>query len=432
MTGNFLRGSGVAFRDGRLFVFSPRHTDVIDGFPKLKAWRYSVDRGSWSPHLPELPAPALRVVWNRTAAYRQAMHSAQREFAFVGEMVSAGLGSPILRWYFMVPDILQKEMLHMPEGHFCILSMLARCGDPALDLLRGNAAIAFCLANCRHFDRSPTWVMRTIRRLLRRPQRAALAFLGFPDTESCRKLLSRVDRRALTFRRMIRLRAVLRGESPWHDDIRHLGRLTAGLLDLACHTEPLIQTSLTMSFLDEINRDPRSRWGDRFILREITDALAMCKMLGRPAVKFRSMAHLLALHDELSDELASRCERVPGADFPTPPIEGTDCIRPIVTSRALMREGRLMRHCIGSYADRVQAGCVYVYRVMPPLERATLAIGRMGPQSWAVEDIRGSRNETIGMSTWMAVGDWLRLRLPVPDDADAVVRAGVDVDELPF
>lgn len=59
--------------------------------------------------------------------------------------------------------------------------------------------------------------------------------------------------------------------------------------------------------------------------------------------------------------------------FSSPPIPGNKYIIPILTEEDLIAEGKVMRHCIGSYADEVRNGKSYIYRVLSP-ERATLEI----------------------------------------------------------
>ena len=54
----------------------------------------------------------------------------------------------------------------------------------------------------------------------------------------------------------------------------------------------------------------------------------------------------------------------------------------------LVTEGAEMHHCVGSYAEQVEAGSYAAYRVVVGPERATVGIRAQG-KSWVFDQARG-------------------------------------------
>jgi PcfJ-like protein len=88
-------------------------------------------------------------------------------------------------------------------------------------------------------------------------------------------------------------------------------------------------------------------------------------------------------------------------------------IAPIESRAELYREGHAMHHCVGSYADRVYTGELYIFGIRRGRERlATIALNRTleGP---GVLQVRGPCNTAVSQRIMQAIRKWLR-SLPSP------------------
>jgi hypothetical protein len=94
-----------------------------------------------------------------------------------------------------------------------------------------------------------------------------------------------------------------------------------------------------------------------------------------------------------------------GGPFPPPPLPGNEVIQPLRSEEELVEEGRLMGHCVASYAAEVRSGRSYIYRVVSP-ERATLEIQWRGGVP-VVAQFNLARNREPSEKSWRAVQNWL-------------------------
>lgn len=148
------------------------------------------------------------------------------------------------------------------------------------------------------------------------------------------------------------------------------------------------------------------------VARVWRDALRLARLLqignGEQALRrCRDADAVQRLHDRWAARLNSRkCVVVDGTErFPPPPIPGNEAIHPIVSEEDLWVEGKLMGHCVGSYADEVRSGKRYVYRVLRP-ERATIEL-RWERSRLVVNQFKLVRNEEPSRESWLAVHAWL-------------------------
>ena len=115
------------------------------------------------------------------------------------------------------------------------------------------------------------------------------------------------------------------------------------------------------------------------------------------------------------------------------PLKGTKSIIPLTTAEELQQEGRQMAHCVGSYAERVQKGRCFIYKVLRP-SRATLCIARDERGLWHLESLKGHRNAEVTPSTTVHVVRWLgekqRLGAPAPGEDNIIPIRGHATPEM--
>jgi hypothetical protein len=135
-------------------------------------------------------------------------------------------------------------------------------------------------------------------------------------------------------------------------------------------------------------------------LLQITDA-------GRALGQCSTFEALERLHDRWTRRLNRHptlaCQS--GYVFPPPPLLGTTAIQPIERADDLAEEGRLMQHCVATYARRVRDHRCYIYRMLEP-ERATIEIvlDRGEP---LIGQFKLAGNREPGSAAWAAVYAWL-------------------------
>lgn len=89
--------------------------------------------------------------------------------------------------------------------------------------------------------------------------------------------------------------------------------------------------------------------------------------------------------------------------FPRPPIPGDERLRPISTPKALLHEGKSMRHCVGQYWQDVTDGLFYYYQWLGD-ERATVQLERDKITGrWILAEHLGQKNEPLTLTTILAI-----------------------------
>lgn len=406
--------SGVVFRDsGRLCVFEHTSVTVLQAWPPM-AWKKTQARPFWSPCRPDISVPrgpldgAIRACENRVA---RLLHSsgdeepdelARRRIRMTRERRAW------LMWFNQMPRPDRDRVSRFRDRQFHVLSMLARCGSVAHDLVHTNPALAFALASCWVFrPRRVQWTMRSIRAQLRagRRQRDIAEWLGFPGTEQARRVLSAIEPGAVAVSRLLYLRTALLDPGC----VRALAavpRINAGVLRIA--TDPRRLALVSPELLQEVSVSPHEE-------RRSPAATALGLLLRqqrangagpRQRARVRSLTQLLMM---VGDHGAGRGVVPVRSDvqLPAPPVTGTDAITPLQTAAELVAEGRRQHHCVATYLTRVAVrGSHYVYRVDRP-ERCTLSLVSTAG-GWRIGELRAAWNRPVSPETWTAVTEWLR------------------------
>jgi hypothetical protein len=256
--------------------------------------------------------------------------------------------------------------------------------------------------------------------MVSRRQVEILQWLGFPSAEAMVRLMRKILPEAITppDARMLR-QAVVEPEAARL--LSHLRIVNAGILGLVSNLKllPFISPQL----LAEVSRseDERTRQPAADLLINALYIMTV-SLIHLRIPRFLSIAAIREFHDRMIAEAQRKTEvsrtavqarrkrkspTLPSA-FPPPPVPGTPDIVPLTTSGQLKAEGSEQHNCVGTYARKVRAGDVYIYKVLNP-ERATLAI-RLGSDGfWRRSEIECARNRPVSNSTKAAVDQWLSL-----------------------
>ncbi|RMA82683.1 PcfJ domain-containing protein [Umboniibacter marinipuniceus] len=89
---------------------------------------------------------------------------------------------------------------------------------------------------------------------------------------------------------------------------------------------------------------------------------------------------------------------------PPPPVKPSGLINWLSTPEEVIDEGRAMRHCVASYAQRVQRGEYALYHMSEP---GDLTIGlRRSVAGWQLDQVRGICNRLPTKEELEAIDEW--------------------------
>lgn len=425
-----------AFRQDKYYQFTKTTVTVMAGWPRILAWKRSARKMPWRMYRPDChvssrdPMPCGEICGSSGSVERGPL--CQR-----GEGDCIRMHDAWAQWCALIPLEIRQLVARYRKRQWHLLSLAARCGKPAIDLMHSNPALAWALASSWVFREKPVRdPMRSARRLLApgKSQRDILRWLDFPDTDRARKIMRKLRVESIDVYTLFSLRSVMRIPQGMKY-LSHLPEINAGVVQLLedsevrpwCAMSLLLEVSAARDRRLEICQDDGSlivehrTSEDRYArtARIMRDCLAMMDYLGldRTLVRpLRSCAEVDGWHrDLLSQQLRAEEPAIRSdarVELPDPPIPGTAEILPLTTRRCLVEEGRHMQHCVGSYGDVVARGRAYVYRVLAP-ERATLAIGtNPGSQNqksrWRVLELKLAGNQEPAKTTYDAVNRWLQ------------------------
>lgn len=419
--------SGAAYRNGKLYEFTRDCVIVMKGWPEMRAWQWTGEYARpWRHVRPRLKRISLRGLSRMPDPDSHPPEpNGQMLFPFAYSHVAR---NAYRAFWWAVPETYRELVMPFRDRRWHMLALLARCLG-ADDLVVSNPALAFCLASNWAFHKPAVQQpLRAARSLVYKKQRRILEWLGFPGTEAMRQLLWRIPRESMTVEFLTSLCNAIQSPEVSRR-LSFMGRITQDVFRLIA--TPEITPYVAFSLLEEVSQVRVPDAGPMMAFR-IQDMLQMSAELRRKLPRLRSIAQVDQLHEDLVFDFNLRRED-DGGPLPPPPLPGKEGeIEPLATCRELAHEGRLQRHCVGSYAHSVRRGQTYVYRMLKP-ERATLAI-MQDSRGWTLREIRGFRNADVQPETYQAAVDWLHSP-QFPGRADPVLAVAGDFaghDDLPF
>ena len=384
---------GLAFKNGKLYLFSDRYVVVMRSWPQPMAW-WKRRSHSWRPTRKLADEVVSQARFFDVPAERP--EKPPSPFAFAdGQLALPGVTreewaakrqyrDDVARLNFvgLIPEDFRQELARYRSRRWHLLSVFARCPG-ALDLSQSNPALLFALASNWVFHKpAVSQPIRAVRSLVNRKQRAIQAWLGFPDSEKVRRILAKIDPEALSIRSLVFLRSVI-------DDpvcvklLGHLPVINESALALATqyrlrpHVTPcLLRDALQQE--KELDGSGRHRRPAVGIIELMQDTVRMCEAVRweHCPTMFHSLKGVKRLHDALVPHVGEAFLLQGNAlaeNLPAPPFSGTDEIVPLTTVAALVREGQEQHNCVAVRASMVNRGYQYIYSVRAPV-RGTLSV----------------------------------------------------------
>lgn len=387
-----MKTPGFRFKDGKMFLFDVESTCLIESWPSLKALR-KFGNDTWQEFVPlfpivrpsdpvaevdvaAMPTESFQIAYQRRAAFRAFRSFIPRELAGICE--------------------------HIPARQWTMLKLL-QSSPHAAELAEGNRALVFALSHPHLFrERFSTLAGAAI--VAKRRQREIASWLGFPESDSAVKILSKLAPASVTISNLKTLRRQI-NEPHAKKLLQHLAGINTGIIGFLADRE--LCEAVPVSLLEEVSRSAEEH-ADSHAAPMLQQCLELCRFLGEGAKRPSSLRKLQEWHFEMSRRWRIKNPPQTGPVF-FPPLEGTQTIQPIISESALIQEGMEQNHCVASCAAAVRAGTIFVYRVMAP-ERATLAIIRGPAGQWVIREIKLRFNQEVSPSTLKHVNDWLENR----------------------
>ncbi len=401
--------NGTVFKSetGKLYQFTPGSIAVLLAWPKPLAWKKTRRNPGWFHFRPSISIPDY---WGDRSKENKEK-AAGSSFGKCTELARTGyVEQAWQQWFETIPEQIRAAVVLFPKRQWHMLSFLARCGNAARDLTATNPALAFALASNWVFHAPAVQrPMRSARTLASKKQRHILAWLGFPGSESARKILAKLRHAALTIPGLLYLRQAM-SDPRACKLMAHVPWINPGVLRMV--TDPQLLPYVTPVLLEEVASNPMENCypNAAYLLRDILYMLQEVLPIAVLARPMRSLEALRKTHEDLVGDLNTRNYPRVNIAFPEPPLPGDDTIIPITTARELAEEGRMQHNCVASYARRVQGNQCYIYRVLSP-ERCTLALTRRG-NTWMFSEVKRVWNQEPSAATMRVIAGWFNANAP--------------------
>lgn len=384
---------GLAFKNGKLYEFSGRHVLVMRPWPLPMAW-YKRRSHNWRPTR-KLADKRVSAAGFFAMPEREPAKPLQPFALPNGQLVFPGFTTEEwvakcqyqdersrLDFIRQIPSDVRHELARYRDRCWHLLSVLARCPG-ALDLSQSSPALLFALASNWVFHKpAVSQPIRAVRSLVNRKQCVIQQWLGFPGTESVRRILAKIAPEALSIRGLVFLRSVI-NDPVCVKLLGHLPVINESALALATHyrlrahvTPCLLRDALQQE--KELDGSGRHRRPAVEIIGLMQDTVRMCEVVRweHCPTTFHSLRGVKRLHDALvprvNEAILLQGNALP-ENLPAPPFGGTDEIVPLTTVAALVREGQEQHNCVAVRASMVARGCQYLYSVRAPV-RGTLSV----------------------------------------------------------
>ncbi len=324
----------------------------------------------------------------------------------------------IAAFYDLIPLEAREKMFCRDDHAWNICSFYARCPG-ASEFMRNAPAIGYMLSNFPVFRKKLSKRWEAVRRIMPKPRRKILAWLGWPDSEAVAKLLSKIEYDACFNKELLMLRALIRKEPEIIKPLSHLKSIDYITLDIIFKRSYRSKASWRfLNELSELYRNAVKGEGSAYNSYKLfKDTLFMERLLMVQRGPIQSITHLRKRHDRAVEDAnrheiseMDKSKQYPVPPVPAPPATEDFEIIPLDSPVKLYLEAREQHNCVFSvYNESVQNsnGNIYIYSLRKP-ERATVLV-RFDYENntfWPAE-VKGPMNTEVSTETISKLSSWL-------------------------
>ncbi|MFH2124115.1 MAG: PcfJ domain-containing protein [Pseudomonadota bacterium] len=314
-----------------------------------------------------------------------------------------------------VPEEIQKIVERFRYSQLQILKALRYC--PELIELAQSCLLLFWLIV--QYAKANNHIGIKLCSLIRQKRRKILTCLGFgnSETSSAVRFLSKINIPLLIDEDLFCITDILRSEEKLMM-LRHYELITKTHLMAVSDYSHLLKYGFIRSELSQdISPGTFKRLADLF-----NDTCNIGEILQKGNLEdffrnCRSGWHLERFHDslveemdkeEIHNELTKRLAvKYGNIIFPPPPVLGNKHIRPILSLASLKNEGKILEHCIFSFAEEIFKKKCFCYKILNP-ERGTLLINLKNGTP-VIGAIHLKKNNPPSPETIKSVNEWLEI-----------------------
>jgi len=318
------------------------------------------------------------------------------------------IDAPVHRFTAGIPVEVRQCAAAFNYLQTTLLQMAARSAAAA-DLLRQNPLLLWLLADT---VRTQHWTATETDRVLRTQHRNILERLTGVRSKSALQILHKIQLLKGSKHELALIRKIIRAER-LRRPLVHLPSLSVcGLAALERYPQFSGSQVLQNVFRQNFSRPADALETIAKIKPVWDDARLVAEVLGigdadLALKRCSTLTDIQRLHDRWTQRLNRRSHLLDNGrkTFPPPPLPGNTDIHPIQSEEDLYLEGRLLHHCVGTYANKIHSGTSYLYRTLQP-ERGTLEL-RLHGSACEIGQFKLAHNGEPSQDSWMAVQAWL-------------------------
>ena len=325
----------------------------------------------------------------------------------VGEWLFEVDDQAVNLWKQTIPSNVLDAITNLPS-HRCTLLEMAVTEPRIQDLLLSNPVLLWRLFDVKLL---PQELTSENEQLLNQKQRDLCRLVGLTGTKQQANLLKLATQRQLSRDQLLTYIELIKNAEACQFFSHHksvtpeiINVLKTNTWLVSCKAKALIPALCSPQW--------RRIFDDVLRMLEDISALRLCT----------TTTALQRLHDRLVEDLNERrgTKLIRDKDgqpkpIPEPPLQSGYSIEPITRQIDLIKEGRLMKHCIASHLFSVVSGDYAVYRMADP-ERLTIEILVTQWGQCFIKEVRGKGNKLPSAEAMQVIEQWFQENQPESND----------------
>jgi hypothetical protein len=394
---------GYAFKNNKYYIFDKYGVTVYRGWPDMLAYRKTKTK-PWRSFRPKFTFDLNSV--NIEKCYICELQKLENE-----KSEHTCKPFPKDSWLNLIPKEILKAIEPFKQRQWHLLSFVARCGLPSMDLIKSTPALAWMLASSWAFKTNPVKNhFRSIRRLLvkSKNQQDILKWLDYPNTKSVIKILRKIDIAEVDVSLLLNLKDLLIKQV----SIRHLqhcntiNKTTLWLLKLSDQNKLKLSSNFIEHVSSIMSKDSRFE-----ISSTLEDVIKMNDALCNKQISVQSIQHLNLIHHKLIDAtvIAAKQSKTINRTLPWPSFELPEEfpeVEFIDTEHGLIKTGIQMHNCLAAHVDSALYSSKFYFKLQTN-KKAVMSVNKVSNEKWDIAEIKGYCNQIVDVQTAELADNWL-------------------------